>query len=38
MMVGLRPWTPSFQHYNACMNLGLSAQQQSDLVEVLKSP
>jgi len=25
------------QHYNGCMNLGLSAQQQSDLVEFLKS-
>jgi hypothetical protein len=25
------------QHYNECMNLGLSARQQSDLVEFLKS-
>jgi cytochrome c peroxidase len=25
------------QHYNACMDLGLSAPQQSDLVEFLKS-
>lgn len=25
------------QHYDSCMNLGLSAQQQSDLVEFLKS-
>jgi hypothetical protein len=24
-------------HYDACMNLGLSEQQQSDLVEYLKS-